>query len=66
MLAGWDLTSAAFIAIVYFSIRGKDADATRHAATSEDDLRTAAEAILVGANTCEPGGRGFRSARCRF
>jgi uncharacterized membrane protein len=50
LLAGWDLTSAAFISIVYFSIRGKDADATRRAATSEDDSRTAAEAILVGAN----------------
>lgn len=50
VLAGWDVTSAAFISIVYFGIRGKDATATKHAATSEDDSRTAAEAILVGAN----------------
>ena len=50
VLAGWDVTSAAFIAIVYFGIRGKDAAATQRAAVSEDDSRTASEAILVGAN----------------
>jgi uncharacterized membrane protein len=50
ILAGWDVTSAAFIAIVYFGIRGKDGAATKQAAVSEDDSRTASEAILVGAN----------------
>jgi uncharacterized membrane protein len=50
ILAGWDVTSATFIAIVYFGIRGKDGAATKQAAVSEDDSRTASEAILVGAN----------------
>lgn len=50
VLAGWDVTSAAFIAIVYLGIRGKDAAATKRHAVSEDDSRTASEAILVGAN----------------
>jgi uncharacterized membrane protein len=50
VLVGWDVTSAAFIAIVYLGIRGKDAAATKRHAVSEDDSRTASEAILVGAN----------------
>lgn len=50
VLAGWDVTSAAFIAIVYIDIRAKNAAATKQAATREDDSRTASEAILVGAN----------------
>jgi uncharacterized membrane protein len=50
VLSGWDVTSAAFIAIVYFGIRGKAGAATKEAATGEDDSRTASEAILVGAN----------------
>ena len=51
ILAGWDVTSAAFIAIVYLDIRGKNAAATKQAATREDDSRTASEAILVGGIT---------------
>jgi uncharacterized membrane protein len=50
VLVGWDVTSAAFIAIVYLGIRGKDAAATKRHAVSEDDSRAASEAILVGAN----------------
>ena len=50
ILVGWDVTSAAFIAIVYFGIRGKDSAATKRAAMREDDSRAASEAILVGAN----------------
>lgn len=50
VLVGWDVTSAAFILIVYLGIHGKDAAATQRAAVSEDDSRTASEAILVGAN----------------
>lgn len=59
VLAGWDVTSAAFIAIVYFGIRGKDAAATKQAAVSEDDSRTASEAILVGANIASLVSVGF-------
>ncbi len=50
VLVGWDVTSAAFIALVYLGIHGKDAAATKRAAVSEDDSRAASEAILVGAN----------------
>jgi uncharacterized membrane protein len=50
ILIGWDATAASFIAIVFFTTRGKDASACHKAATSEDDSRTAAEAILVGAS----------------
>jgi uncharacterized membrane protein len=50
VLVGWDVTSSAFIAIVYLGIHGKDAAATKRHAVSEDDSRTASEAILVGAN----------------
>jgi uncharacterized membrane protein len=50
ILTGWSATSATFIATVYFSIRGKNSEETKAVATSEDDSRTAAEAILVGAS----------------
>jgi uncharacterized membrane protein len=50
VLAGWDVSAAVFITIVFIDIRGKDAAATEKAARAEDDSRTAAEAILVGAS----------------
>jgi uncharacterized membrane protein len=50
LLAGWDVTSAAFITLVGLGIRGKNGAATKLAATREDDSRAASEAILVGAN----------------
>jgi uncharacterized membrane protein len=49
-LAGWDATAAVFIAFIYFSVRHKNPAATRAHAMSEDDSRTAAEAVLVGAS----------------
>jgi uncharacterized membrane protein len=58
-LTGWSATSATFIAIVYFGIRGKNSIETKAAATSEDDSRTAAEAILVGASIGSLVGVGF-------
>lgn len=59
LLAGWDVTSATFIAIVYLGIRGKDAQATKLAAVGEDDSRAASEAILVGANIASLVGVAF-------
>ena len=59
ILTGWDVTSATFITIVYRSIRGKDSTATRTAAMTEDDSRTAAEAILVGASIASLVGVAF-------
>lgn len=59
ILAGWDVTSAAFILIVFLGIRGKDAAATKRAAVGEDDSRTASEAILVGANIASLVGVAF-------
>ncbi len=59
VLTGWDVTSASFILIVYYGIRGKDSTATRKAATSEDDSRAAAEAILVGASVASLVGVAF-------
>jgi uncharacterized membrane protein len=50
ILTGWSATSATFIALVYFGIRGKNSAETKAAAMTEDDSRTAAEAILVGAS----------------
>jgi uncharacterized membrane protein len=50
LLTGWSATSATFIAIVYFGIRGKNAAQTKAQAMVQDDSRTAAEAILVGAS----------------
>ncbi|MFZ0178830.1 MAG: DUF1345 domain-containing protein [Candidatus Dormiibacterota bacterium] len=50
LLAGWDVTSAAFIGLVGLGIRGKDGSATKRAALIEDDSRAASDAILVGAN----------------
>jgi uncharacterized membrane protein len=58
-LVGWDVTSTTFIAIVYFGIRGKDAAATKLAAMTEDDSRTASEAVLVGANIASLVGVAF-------
>jgi uncharacterized membrane protein len=59
LMTGWAVTSATFIAIVYFSIRGKNSVETKAAATSQDDSRTAAEAILVGASIASLVGVAF-------
>ena len=50
VLAGWSVSAAVFITIVFLNIHGKDAVETELAARTEDDSRTAAEAILVGAS----------------
>ena len=50
LLTGWAATSATFISTVYFGIRGKTSAETNAAAMTQDDSRTAAEAILVGAS----------------
>src|SRR5580658_5618204 len=55
ILTGWSATSATFIAIVYFGIRGKNSAETKAAAMLEDDSRTAAEAILLGASNTQGG-----------
>jgi uncharacterized membrane protein len=59
LLVGWAATSATFIAIVYLGIRGKTSAETKAAAMKEDDSRTAAEAILVGASIASLVGVAF-------
>lgn len=49
-LAGWDATATVFIATILSGIWKKDSDATRALATREDNSRTAAEAVLLGAS----------------
>jgi uncharacterized membrane protein len=49
-LVGWDVSAAVFITFVYAGIHGKNAAETELEATKEDDSRTAAEAVLVGAS----------------
>ena len=49
-LAGWDITAVVFIGFIVVATRGKDSAATRALATREDDSRSAAEAVLVGAS----------------
>ncbi len=50
ILAGWDTTSAVFVALVYLSIRQANSVTTRELAIREDDSRVVSEAILVGAS----------------
>jgi uncharacterized membrane protein len=50
ILAGWDAAATVFIATILSGIWKKDSDATRALATREDDSRTAAEAVLLGAS----------------
>jgi uncharacterized membrane protein len=49
-LAGWDVTALIFIGFIVVATRKKDSAATKAIATREDDSRSAAEAILVGAS----------------
>jgi uncharacterized membrane protein len=58
-LVGWDVTAASFITIIFFGIHGKDAKATQRIATSEDDSRTASEAILIGSSVASLVGVAF-------
>lgn len=49
-LVGWDTIAALFVGIVFFSTRGMSPDQTRASATSEDDSRLAAGAVLIGSS----------------
>lgn len=49
-LAGWDITAVIFIGFIVVATRGKDSAATKALAMHEDDSRSAAEAVLVGAS----------------
>jgi uncharacterized membrane protein len=50
VLAGWDATSAVFVALVYLSTRRANSVKTRELAMKEDDSRVVSETILVGAS----------------
>jgi uncharacterized membrane protein len=58
-LAGWDVTAIVFIGFIVLATRGKDAAATKAMATREDDSRSAAETVLVGASVFSLVGVGF-------
>jgi uncharacterized membrane protein len=49
-LIGWDITALAWVGWVGFSVLNKDSVDTRRLATTEDDSRTAADALLVSAS----------------
>jgi uncharacterized membrane protein len=49
-LAGWDVTAIIFIGFIVVATRGKDSASTKAMATHQDDSRSAAEAVLVGAS----------------
>lgn len=49
-LAGWDVTAIVFIGFIVVATRGKDSAGTKAMATRQDDSRSAAEAVLVGAS----------------
>jgi uncharacterized membrane protein len=49
-LAGWDITAIIFIGFIVVATHGKDSAATKAMATHQDDSRSAAEAVLVGAS----------------
>lgn len=50
VLLGWDVAAATWMAWIGASIAGKDSVATRQMATKEDDSRTAADLMLLGAS----------------
>jgi uncharacterized membrane protein len=50
VLVGWLVTAAALAAWVWWDVAGLDAEATAVVATLEDDSRTAARIVLVGAS----------------
>jgi uncharacterized membrane protein len=59
VLGGWDATALAFVAVVWFEVRGKDSAATEALATREDDSRTAADLVLIAASIASLVGVGF-------
>jgi uncharacterized membrane protein len=50
LLIGWSLASITLLAWIWFDIGNLDAATTAHVATREDDSRTAAGGVLVGAS----------------
>jgi uncharacterized membrane protein len=50
LLVGWDTVAAVFMIWVWSSIGGRDAAATAHLATREDNSRAAADLMLLGAS----------------
>jgi uncharacterized membrane protein len=58
-LIGWDITAVAWVAWVGFTVYDKDSDETRRLATSEDDSRAAADALLVSASVASLVGVAF-------
>lgn len=59
VLSGWDTTALAFVAVVWFGVRGKDSVATEALATREDDSRTSADIVLIAASVASLVGVGF-------
>jgi uncharacterized membrane protein len=58
-LAGWDATAAVFSAWVWFTIGRMDSSAAAAHATAEDDSRTVADLLLLGACIGSLVGVGF-------
>jgi uncharacterized membrane protein len=58
-LIGWDVTAVAWVSWVGFSVWNRDSDQTRRLATSEDDSRAAADALLVSASLASLVGVAF-------
>jgi uncharacterized membrane protein len=50
VLVGWDTLTLIFVVLVWRTILTRDAEATERLALAEDDSRTAADAIILGAS----------------
>jgi uncharacterized membrane protein len=58
-LIGWDITAAAWVGWVGFSVLNKDSTATQRLATAEDDSRAVADVLLVSASLASLVGVAF-------
>jgi uncharacterized membrane protein len=58
-LVGWDVTAVAWVGWVGFSVLNKDSADTQRLATTEDDSRAAADALLVSASLASLVGVAF-------
>ncbi len=50
VLVGWDATALLFVTLVWLTTRNRDSATTKAHATTEDESRVAADAVLVGAS----------------
>jgi uncharacterized membrane protein len=50
VLVGWDTLTLIFVVLVWRTILTRDAEATERLALAEDDSRTAADAVILGAS----------------